>query len=266
MHWSGCPQDAVTTTGADIGLLGKNVKKRLARDNRRRDVFSRARKILDDVPCSDLSRVLEQVIPYVRTSAAKKSEEGRVCQCRRQRVTASRAFGSLYWKRACPASSLSSCDAAVGSCALHRRSERRLWSAPRSSGPSSSIFALLRAGCMYFSRAQAPQPCFRRERRSIRVRHRCAQEGTVECRGRTRAAVLKQYGVNPAWRRHRRTREGCRGSDDEHRRDVRPGDGCGTTVSERSVAGALRSARAERLCVSSGGCRMTSRASDRSVL
>ena len=64
MHWSGCPAGCGNHTGADIGLLGKNVK---IGDQivDAVDVFKSGTKILDDVPCSDLTRVLEQVIPYV---------------------------------------------------------------------------------------------------------------------------------------------------------------------------------------------------------
>ncbi|HUP40380.1 MAG TPA: FAD-dependent oxidoreductase [Vicinamibacterales bacterium] len=64
MHWSGCPAGCGNHTGADIGLLGKNVK---IGDEiiDAVDVFKSGTKILDDVPCSDLSRVLEQVLPYV---------------------------------------------------------------------------------------------------------------------------------------------------------------------------------------------------------
>jgi ferredoxin-nitrite reductase len=73
MHWSGCPAGCGNHTGADIGLLGKNVK--IGDDIVDAvDVFVGGRsgpnakagtKILEDVPCSDLPRVLEQVIPYV---------------------------------------------------------------------------------------------------------------------------------------------------------------------------------------------------------
>jgi NAD(P)H-dependent nitrite reductase large subunit len=73
MHWSGCPAGCGNHTGSDIGLLGKNVK---IGDEivDAVDVFVGGRsgpnakagtKILEDVPCSDLPRVLEQVIPYV---------------------------------------------------------------------------------------------------------------------------------------------------------------------------------------------------------
>ncbi len=73
MHWSGCPAGCGNHTGADIGLLGKNVK---IGDQivDAVDVFvggqsgpnaKAGTKILEDVPCSDLPRVLEQVLPYV---------------------------------------------------------------------------------------------------------------------------------------------------------------------------------------------------------
>ena len=79
MHWSGCPAGCGNHTGADIGLLGKNVK---IGDEivDAVDVFvggqsgpnaKAGTKILEDVPCSDLPRVLEQVIPYVNKRAAR---------------------------------------------------------------------------------------------------------------------------------------------------------------------------------------------------
>jgi ferredoxin-nitrite reductase len=75
MHWSGCPAGCGNHTGADIGLLGKNVK---VGDEivDAVDVFvggqsgpnaKAGTKLLEDVPCSDLPRVLEQVIPYVNS-------------------------------------------------------------------------------------------------------------------------------------------------------------------------------------------------------
>jgi ferredoxin-nitrite reductase len=83
MHWSGCPAGCGNHTGADIGLLGKNVK---IGDEilDAVDVFvggqsgpnARAgTKILEDVPCSDLPRVLEQVIPYVNKRAARSPKK-----------------------------------------------------------------------------------------------------------------------------------------------------------------------------------------------
>jgi ferredoxin-nitrite reductase len=81
MHWSGCPAGCGNHTGADIGLLGKNVK---IGDEivDAVDVFvggqsgphaKAGTKILEDVPCSDLPRVLEQVIPYVGNKRAARS-------------------------------------------------------------------------------------------------------------------------------------------------------------------------------------------------
>lgn len=80
MHWSGCPAGCGNHTGADIGLLGKNVK---IGDEivDAVDVFvggqsgpnaKAGTKILEDVPCSDLPRVLEQVIPYVGNKRAAR--------------------------------------------------------------------------------------------------------------------------------------------------------------------------------------------------
>jgi NAD(P)H-dependent nitrite reductase large subunit len=80
MHWSGCPAGCGNHTAADIGLLGKNVK---IGDEivDAVDVFvggqsgpnaKAGMKILEDVPCSDLPRVLEQVIPYVTNKRAAR--------------------------------------------------------------------------------------------------------------------------------------------------------------------------------------------------
>jgi NAD(P)H-dependent nitrite reductase large subunit len=73
MHWSGCPAGCGNHAAADIGLLGKN-----ARINGEIvdavDVFVGGRsgpdarpgtKILEDVPCDELPRVLERLIPYL---------------------------------------------------------------------------------------------------------------------------------------------------------------------------------------------------------
>jgi ferredoxin-nitrite reductase len=79
MHWSGCPAGCGNHTGADIGLLGKNVK---IGDEivDAVDVFvggqsgpnaKAGTKILEDVPCSDLPRVLEQVIPFIGNKRAR---------------------------------------------------------------------------------------------------------------------------------------------------------------------------------------------------
>lgn len=79
MHWSGCPAGCGNHTGADIGLLGKNVK---IGDEilDAVDVFvggqsgpnaKAGTKILEDVPCGDLARVLEQVIPYINKRATR---------------------------------------------------------------------------------------------------------------------------------------------------------------------------------------------------
>jgi ferredoxin-nitrite reductase len=79
MHWS-CPAGCGNHTGSDIGLLGKNVK---VGDEivDAVDVFVGGRsgpdakggnRILEDVPCSDLPRVLEQLIPYVSNKRSAK--------------------------------------------------------------------------------------------------------------------------------------------------------------------------------------------------
>jgi NAD(P)H-nitrite reductase large subunit len=81
MHWSGCPAGCGNHAGSDIGLLGKNAK---IGDEivDAVDVFvggqsgpnaKAGTKILEDVPCSDLPRVLEQVIPYITNKRAARS-------------------------------------------------------------------------------------------------------------------------------------------------------------------------------------------------
>jgi ferredoxin-nitrite reductase len=73
MHWSGCPAGCGNHAAADIGLLGKNIR---VGDElvEAVDVFVGGRmgpspkagvKVLEDVPCSDLPRVLEGILPYV---------------------------------------------------------------------------------------------------------------------------------------------------------------------------------------------------------
>ncbi len=80
MHWSGCPAGCGNHAAAEIGLLGKNVK---IGDEivDAVDVFVGGRsgpnakagtKLLEDVPCSDLPKVLERVIPYLSNRKALK--------------------------------------------------------------------------------------------------------------------------------------------------------------------------------------------------
>jgi NAD(P)H-dependent nitrite reductase large subunit len=73
MHWSGCPAGCGNHAAADVGLLGKNVKVG-GEIVDAVDVFVGGRagpnakagtKLLEDVPCTDLPKVLEQVIPYL---------------------------------------------------------------------------------------------------------------------------------------------------------------------------------------------------------
>jgi ferredoxin-nitrite reductase len=72
-HWSGCPAGCGNHALADVGLLGKNIRV----DGKlvdAVDVFiggksgphaTAGARILEDVPCDELSEVLERVIPYV---------------------------------------------------------------------------------------------------------------------------------------------------------------------------------------------------------
>jgi len=72
IHWSGCPAGCGNHAAADLGLLGKNIKK----DGEvidAVDVFMNGRtgknakpgmRLLEDIPCDDLPKVLEQLVPY----------------------------------------------------------------------------------------------------------------------------------------------------------------------------------------------------------
>lgn len=73
IHWSGCPNGCGNHAAADIGLLGKKVKiDGVVTDAV--DVFVKgdasanpkvAPKLLENVPCDDLPRVLEGLVPYL---------------------------------------------------------------------------------------------------------------------------------------------------------------------------------------------------------
>jgi ferredoxin-nitrite reductase len=78
MHWSGCVAGCGNHTAADVGLLGKNVKIN-GEVVDAVDIFvggspgpngAGGVKLLEDVPCRDLPRVLEQVIPYLSLKRA----------------------------------------------------------------------------------------------------------------------------------------------------------------------------------------------------
>jgi ferredoxin-nitrite reductase len=72
MHWSGCPAGCGNHLVADIGLLGKRIK----RGNEVIDAVDiymggrtgthpkLATKVMEDVPCDQLAKVLEFVTPY----------------------------------------------------------------------------------------------------------------------------------------------------------------------------------------------------------
>ena len=72
MHWSGCPAACGNHLVADIGLLGKKIKVN-GQVVEGVDIFVGGRsgpqahlatKLLEDVPCTDLPRVLASLIPY----------------------------------------------------------------------------------------------------------------------------------------------------------------------------------------------------------
>ncbi|MDT7043166.1 ferredoxin--nitrite reductase [Candidatus Nitronereus thalassa] len=72
MHWSGCPAGCGNHLVADIGLLGKKIKRR-GQIVEAVDVYVGGRsgpdaklatKLLEDVPCEELAEVLAGVVPY----------------------------------------------------------------------------------------------------------------------------------------------------------------------------------------------------------
>ncbi len=72
MHWSGCPAGCGNHLVADIGLLGKKIKRRgqivdavdVYVGGRSGPDAKLATKLLEDVPCDELSDVLAGVLPY----------------------------------------------------------------------------------------------------------------------------------------------------------------------------------------------------------
>jgi ferredoxin-nitrite reductase len=72
MHWSGCPAGCGNHLVADIGLLGKKMR-RGTEVIEAVDIYMGGRtgidaklavKVMEDVPCDQLAQVLEFVIPY----------------------------------------------------------------------------------------------------------------------------------------------------------------------------------------------------------
>lgn len=79
IHWSGCPVGCGNHAVADIGLLGKNIRVN-GEVVDAVDVFvggrsgpdaQHGKKLLEDVPCEELPRVLERLIPYLSRTAAR---------------------------------------------------------------------------------------------------------------------------------------------------------------------------------------------------
>jgi len=72
MHWSGCPAGCGNHLVADVGLLGKKVKRRgqildavdVYVGGRSGPDAKLATKLLEDVPCEELSSVLAGILPY----------------------------------------------------------------------------------------------------------------------------------------------------------------------------------------------------------
>ncbi len=72
-HWSGCPAGCGNHAAADVGLLGKNIRRGDQMIDAV-DIFLGGRagpnpkvgvKVLEDVPCDELVQVLERLVPYV---------------------------------------------------------------------------------------------------------------------------------------------------------------------------------------------------------
>jgi ferredoxin-nitrite reductase len=72
MHWSGCPASCGNHLVADIGLLGKKIKRGKEVVDAV-DVYMGGRtgidpklavKVMEDIPCDELAKVLEFVVPY----------------------------------------------------------------------------------------------------------------------------------------------------------------------------------------------------------
>jgi ferredoxin-nitrite reductase len=72
MHWSGCPAGCGNHLVADVGLLGKKMKRGnkiieavdIYMGGRSGTHAKLATKVMEDVPCDQLAKVLEYVIPY----------------------------------------------------------------------------------------------------------------------------------------------------------------------------------------------------------
>ena len=72
MHWSGCPAGCGNHLVADIGLLGKKIKRGdevieavdIYMGGRTGTHPKLATKVMEDVPCEQLAKVLEFVTPY----------------------------------------------------------------------------------------------------------------------------------------------------------------------------------------------------------
>jgi ferredoxin-nitrite reductase len=72
MHWSGCPASCGNHLVADVGLLGKKMKRGndvveavdIYMGGRTGTHPKLATKVMEDVPCDQLAKVLEYVIPY----------------------------------------------------------------------------------------------------------------------------------------------------------------------------------------------------------
>jgi len=72
MHWSGCPAGCGNHLVADIGLLGKKIKRGdevieavdIYMGGRTGTHPKLATKVMEDVPCERLAKVLEFITPY----------------------------------------------------------------------------------------------------------------------------------------------------------------------------------------------------------
>ena len=82
LHWSGCPAGCGNHAMADIGFVGKNIR-RAGEVVDAVDVFVGGRtgtsaksgdKVLEDVPCDELPHVLEQLVPMLPYFSKRKTQ------------------------------------------------------------------------------------------------------------------------------------------------------------------------------------------------
>ena len=179
MHWSGCPAGCGNHTGADIGLLGKNVK---IGDEivDAVDVFVGGQSGPNAKAGTQDPRGRAVQRPAARARAGdslrqqqarrQKPQEGCDRRCPCQGVTAFAEFAWRFSKREWGRSSQSSSDVMAVSCGRQRRSAKRPWIVQPSSLISSSVFAGQHAACISSSRAPARPRCSKRRTGKVNCR------------------------------------------------------------------------------------------------